>query len=166
MSLKGSRQKLKDWLAALIFVAVIIVFVMWDLLLNPQYVPLFLGVIIVALSFVAVMLSLPKLRRRLIEGAVAYHVRSEELGGWLHRYRRVAVAAIATMALIFPIATKLLPSQYIPYFVLALVIVNLVAGSILIGGLARVSGKTVLLVLAVLLPFVMGIVMGLLFGHS
>jgi peptidoglycan/LPS O-acetylase OafA/YrhL len=154
------QQKRREWLGALILVSVIIVFVAWSLLLNPQYGPLFLAVAIGALVFVAVMSLLPKLRRRFIERVVANHVRDEERGRWLYRYRKVAIAVIAVMALIFPIAMSLLPSQYIAYFAVAIVIVNLVAGTVLIAGLASSTAKKI--VLFVFLLFLMGIIASLL----
>ena len=81
MGFKGLRLKRGEWLGVLLFVGAIVVCVVWSLLLNPQYFPLFLAVALGALGFVAVMFLLPKLRRRFIEGVVAHHVRSEELGG-------------------------------------------------------------------------------------
>ena len=160
MGLRDLWQKRREWLGVLIFVGVIIVCVAWSLLLNPQHVPLFLAVAIGALGFVAVMALLPKLRRRFIERVVAYHVKDEERGGWLYRYRKVAIAVIVVMALIFPIATRLLPPQYIAYFALTIVIVNLVAGSVLIAGLASSTAKK--MVLFVFLLFLMGIATSLL----
>lgn len=141
MDLIDLRQKRREWLGVLVFVGVIIVCVAWSLLLNPQYAPLFLAVTIAALGFVAVMALLPKLRRRFIERVIAHHVKNEESGRWLYRYRKVAIAAIAVMALIFPIATRLLPSQYTAYFAVTIVIVNLVAGTVLIAGLASSTAK-------------------------
>lgn len=125
------------WIATLILLSISL-YTAWYLQLNPQHIPLFLTTTIIAIGFVVVMALLPKYRQRLVNGILEYDAKGKERGGWLYRYQKVAVAAIAMMALIFPIATKLLASQYIPYFVLALVIVNLVAGSVLIGGLVRV----------------------------
>ncbi len=160
MDLIDLRQKRREWLGVLIFVGVIIVCVAWSLLLNPQYTPLFLAVTIGALGFVAVMALLPKLRRRFIEKVVAPHIKDEESGRCLYRYRKVAIAAITVTALIFPIATRLLPSQYTAYFAVTIVIVNLVAGTVLIAGLATSTAKK--LVLFVFLLFLMGIVTSLL----
>lgn len=160
MGLRELWQEHGEWLGALLFVGLIIVCVAWSLLLNPRYTPLFLGVTIGALGFVAVMVLLPKLRRRFIEKVVAYHVGREERGRWLYQYRKVAIAVIAVMALIFPIITRLLSSQYISYFVITIVIVNLVAGSVLIAGLPSSTAKK--LVLLIFLFFLMGIATNLL----
>lgn len=138
-----------------VFIFVGVIIVAWSLLLNPQYVPLFLAVTIGASGFIAVMVLLPNLRRRFIERVVAYHVGVEERGGWLYRYRKVAVAVIAATALIFPIAASFIPSQHISYLALTVVIVNLVAGSVLIAGLSRTAKKIVLLVFFL---FLMGII--------
>ena len=113
-----------------------------------------------ALGFVAVMFLPPKLRRRFIEGVVAHHVRSEELGGRLYRYRKVAVAVIAATALIFPIAASLIPSQYMSYLTFTIVILNLVAGSVLIAGLPSKTARRA--VLLVFLLFLIGVAVGLL----
>jgi len=149
VGLRDLWQKRREWLGALIFVGVIIVCVAWSLLLNPQHVPLFLAVAIGALGFVAVMALLPKLRRRFIERVVAYHVKDEERRGWLYRYRKVAIAVIVVMALIFPIATRLLPSQYVPLYVIAFLLINLTSGAILIAGMLKTMGKWVLLLMAI-----------------
>jgi len=139
-------QKYKEWLAVLIFASMLVVCTTWNLLLNHQQIPVFLTATIVALGFVGTMILLPKYRQQLVKRIVAYHARSKEQRG-LYRYYRLALVITTTGILIFPIATTVLPSQYIPYFVLTFLIVQLTAGSVVIVGFLKTAGKWGYLVL-------------------
>jgi hypothetical protein len=155
----ADRYKPREWLGALIFVGLILVFVVWTLFLNPQYVPLFVAIAIVALGFVAVMALMPKLRQQLIKKAIDHQIKNQEQERGLYRYRKTAIIAIAIMIAVFPVATSLLP-QYTAYIVITLVIVNLAAGTVLIAGLtSSISKKMTLLIV---LFFLIGIVASML----
>lgn len=103
--------------------AVLALYTTWYLLLNQQQIPVFLTATIVALGFVGIMILLPKYRQQLVKRIVAYHARSKEQRG-LYRYQKLALVITTTGILIFPIATALLPSQYIPYFAVTFLIVQ------------------------------------------
>lgn len=126
--------------------AVLALYTTWYLLLNQQQIPVFLTATIVALGFVGTMILLPKYRQQLVKRIVAYHARSKEQRG-LYRYQKLAIVITTTGILIFPIATALLPSQYIPYFAVTFLIVQLTAGSVVIAGLLKTAGKWGYLVL-------------------
>ncbi len=143
-------QKFKEWLAVLIFISMLVGCTTWYFLLNQQQIPVFLTAIIVALGFVGIMILLPKYRQQLVKRIVAYHARSKERGGWFYRYQKLALVITATGILIFPIAMALLPSQYIPYFALTFLIVQLTAGSVVIAGFLKTAGKWGYLVLLAL----------------
>ena len=142
-------QKCREEISALILVSVIIAFVALTLFLSPQYTPLFLGIAIVALGFVAVMTLRPNLRRRLIESVSSHQVSNNEQELGLSRYRMMAIFAIAGMIAIFPVALRLFP-QYTTYLVVAVIIVNLVAGTVLIAGLASSASKKIALLIVLL----------------
>jgi hypothetical protein len=148
--LSGLWRKYKDWFAALVFMIVITGYSVWYLHLNPQHVPLFLTTIIVALGFVAVMALLPKYRRRFAEKIVAYHDKEKSLGA-LYRYKNVALALILINSLIFSVLWqyKLIPSQYVPLYAIAFLLINLTSGAILIAGMLKTMGKWVLLLMAI-----------------
>jgi cytochrome b561 len=139
-------QKYKEWLAVLIFMSMLVVCTTWYLLLNQQQIPVFLTATIVALGFVGIMILLPKYRQQLVKRIVAYHARSKEQRG-LYRYQKLALAITTTCILIYSIAMALLPSQYIPYFVVTFLIVLLTAGSVVIAGFLKTAGKWGYLVL-------------------
>ena len=151
-------QKRREEISALILVSVIIAFVALTLFLSPQYTPLFLGIAIVALGFVAVMTLKPKLRQQLIKKAMDQQINHAQDRG-LYRYRKMAIASIAIMIAVFPVTIRLLP-QYTAYIVVTLIIVHLVAGTVLIAGLASSIGKK--MILLVILLFLIGIVASLL----
>ena len=85
--------------------------------LNPQHVPLFLTTTIIGLGFVAVMALLPKYKKRLVKGILAYHARGKELEGWLYRYQKLAFILIFICTLTLPALWqyRLVPIQYIPF---------------------------------------------------
>ena len=139
-------QKYKEWLAVLIFMSMLVGCTTWYLLLNHQQIPVFLTATIIALGFVGTMTLLPKYRQQLVKRIVAYHARSKEQRG-LYRYQKLALVITTTSILIFPIALTLLPSQYIPYFALTFLIVQLTAGSVVIAGLLKTAGTWGYLVL-------------------
>jgi hypothetical protein len=139
-------QKYKEWLAVLIFMSMLVVCTTWHLLLNQQQIPVFLTATIVALGFVGIMILLPKYRQQLVKRIVAYDARSKEQRG-LYRYQKLALAITTTCILIYSIAMALLPSQYIPYFVVTFLIVLLTAGSVVIAGFLKTAGKWGYLVL-------------------
>ena len=143
-------QKFKEWLAVPIFISMLVGCTTWCFLLNQQQIPVFLTAIIVALGFVGIMILLPEYRQQLVERIVAYHARGKEQGGWFYRYRKLALVITTTGILIFPIALTLLPSQYIPYFALTFLIVQLTAGSVVIAGFLKTAGKWGYLVLLAL----------------
>jgi len=142
-------QKYKGWLAVLIFMSMLIGCTTWNLLLNQQQIPVFLTATIVALGFVGTMILLPKYRQQLVKRIVAYDARSKEQRG-LYRYQKLALALTTTSILIFPIATTVLASQYISYFVLTFLIVQFTAGPIVIAGFLKTAGKWGYLVLLAL----------------
>ena len=159
MSIKATdRYKRREWLGALVFVGLILVSVAWTLFFNPQYVPLFVTIAIVALGFVAVMTLKPKLRQQLIKKAMDQQINHAQDRG-LYRYRKMAIASIAIMIAVFPVAIRLFP-QYTAYVVVTLIIVHLVVGTVLIAGLASSIGKK--MILLVILLFLIGIVASLL----
>jgi len=139
-------QKYKEWLAVLIFMSMLVGCTTWYLLLNQQQIPIFLTATIVALGFVGTMILLPKYRQQLVKRIVAYDARSKEQRG-LYRYQKLALVITTTCILIYPIATALLPSQHIPYFVVTFLIVLLTAGSVVIAGFLKTAGKWGYLVL-------------------
>jgi len=139
-------QKYKEWLAVLIFMSMLVGCTTWHLLLNQQQIPVFLTATIVALGFVGIMILLPKYRQQLVKRIVAYDARSKEQRG-LYRYQKLALAITTTCILIYSIAMALLPSQYIPYFVVTFLIVLLTAGSVVIAGFLKTAGKWGYLVL-------------------
>jgi hypothetical protein len=139
-------QKYKEWFAVLIFMSMLVGCTTWHLLLNQQQIPVFLTATIVALGFVGIMILLPKYRQQLVKRIVAYDARSKEQRG-LYRYQKLALAITTTCILIYSIAMALLPSQYIPYFVVTFLIVLLTAGSVVIAGFLKTAGKWGYLVL-------------------
>jgi len=139
-------QKYKEWLAVLIFMSTLIGCTTWYFLLNQQQIPIFLTATIIALGFVGTMILLPKYRQQLVKRIVAYHARSKEQRG-LYRYQKLALVITTTCILIYSIAMALLPSQYIPYFVVTFLIVLLTAGSVVIAGFLKTAGKWGYLVL-------------------
>jgi DMSO reductase anchor subunit len=161
MSLENSSLK-KQWLASLIFVVMIIGYTIWHLLLNPQYVPLFLIVIATALGFVAIMVLLPEYRQRLIKGILAQDSRGKERDKWLPLYQKTAVIIIVMTILVYPIAVTFLPPQYLLYFPLAFLIVTLAAGSILIAALLKTARKWGYLILIILIVVA---IIAILAGH-
>lgn len=158
MSQTNSGQKRGEWLGTLIFVGVIIAFVAWTLFVNPHYTPIFVTIAIIALGFVAVMALKPKLRQQLTKKAMDHQINQAQERGF-YRYRKMAIASIAIMIAVFPVATNLLP-QYTAHVVVALIIVHLVAGTVLIAGLTSSIGKKMILLVIVL--FLIGIVASLL----
>ena len=142
-------QKYKEWFAVLIFMSMLVGCTTWHLLLNQQQIPVFLTATIVALGFVGIMILLPKYRQQLVKRIVAYDARSKEQRG-LYRYQKLALALTTTSILIFPIATTVLASQYISYFVLTFLIVQFTAGPIVIAGFLKTAGKWGYLVLLAL----------------
>lgn len=120
-------QRRKDWFYVLIMIAIIAVYTVWRLHLNPQHIPLFLTTTIIALGFVVVMALLPKYRRRLVKGLLAYNTRQKELGGWLYRYRRIALVLFFIIILTFPLLLQFqfIPSSYMPWAVLTFFYHNL-----------------------------------------
>jgi len=139
-------QKYKEWLGVLIFMSMLVGCTTWYLLLNHQQIPVFLTATIVALGFVGTMILLPKYRQQLVKRIVAYDARSKEQRG-LYRYQKLALVITTTCILIYSIAMALLPSQYIPYFVVTFLIVLLTAGSVVIAGFLKTAGKWGYLVL-------------------
>ena len=146
-------QRRKDWFYVLIMIAIIAVYTVWRLHLNPQHIPLFLTTTIIALGFVVVMALLPKYRRRLVKGLLAYNTRQKELGGWLYRYRRIALVLFFIIILTFPLLLQyqFIPSSYMPWAVLTFFIIILALGAIQIAGLLRAAGWWGLLLIAILI---------------
>jgi hypothetical protein len=124
----------------------------WFLYLNPRHIHLFLVTIGIAIGFVVAMALLPKYRQRLVKGALEYDAKGKERGGWVYRYQKVATALILISALTLPIIWiyQLIPSSYMSWFALSLIIVISVSGSILIAGLLRAAGKWGLLLLSII----------------
>jgi hypothetical protein len=156
-------QKYKEWLAVLIFMSMLVGCTTWHLLLNQQQIPVFLTATIVALGFVGIMILLPKYRQQLVKRIVAYDARSKEQRG-LYRYQKLALAITTTCILIYSIAMALLPSQYIPYFVITFLIVLLTAGSVVIAGFLKTAGKWGYLVL--LAPVIISVIAVLIYHFS
>lgn len=146
-------RRYRDWFAVLVFVSVLTGYTLWYLHLNPQHVPLFLTSTMIALGFVAVMALLPRHRQRLVKGILAYHARGKEVGGWPYRYRKAALILSIICTLTLPIVSQygLIPSQYMPFFVLTLFTVILASGAVLIGWLFKIAGKWGLLLIAVVI---------------
>ena len=101
----------------------------------------------------------PKLRQQLIKKAADHQIKNQEQERGLYRYRKMAIASIAIMIAVFPVAIGLFP-QYTVYVVVTLIIVNLVGGTVLIAGLTSSIGKKMMLL--VILLFLAGIVASLL----
>lgn len=95
------------------------------------------------------MALLPEYRQRLVKRILEYDAISRERGGRLYHYEKAATAVMIICILIFPIATGLLPSQYLPYFVLTFVIVFLAAWAVQIVALLKSSRKWALLLIAI-----------------
>ena len=152
MGLRDLWRKYKDWFAVFIFISVLTGYTMWYLHLNPQHIPLFLTTTIIALGFAVVMALLPKYRQRLVKGILEYHVKSKELGGWLYRCQKIALVLFFLIVLAYPIVWEhqLVPTQYMPFFVLTFFVVVVALGIIQIAGLLKVAGKWGLLVIAIL----------------
>ncbi|UCE96022.1 MAG: hypothetical protein JSV51_10090 [Candidatus Bathyarchaeota archaeon] len=145
-------QKCKDWIYALIVIAIIAVCTVWHLHHTPQHIPLFLTTTIIALGFIVVMALLPKIRQRLVKGLLAFNTRQEELGGWLYRYRRIALVLFFIIILTFPLLLQyqFIPPSYMPWAVLTFFIIILALGAIQIAGLLRAAGWWGLLLIATL----------------
>jgi len=143
------RPRKRYWIAILIVLSISL-YTAWHLQLNPQHIPLFLATTIVAIGFVVVMALLPKYRRRFAEKIVAYHDKEKSLGA-LYRYKNVALALILINSLIFSVLWqyKLIPSQYVPLYAIAFLLINLTSGAILIAGMLKTMGKWVLLLIAI-----------------
>ncbi len=152
MGLRHFWRKYKDWFAVFICISVLAGYTVWYLHLNPQHIPLFLTTTIIALGFVAVMALLPKHRRRLVNGILEYHVKGKELGGWLYRYQKIALVLFFLIVFAYPIVweQQLVPSQYIPFFVLTFFVIAVALGVVQIAGLLKVAGKWGLLLIAIL----------------
>ncbi|MFQ5621592.1 MAG: hypothetical protein ACE5FT_07190 [Candidatus Nanoarchaeia archaeon] len=152
MNLGNLWQKHKDWIYVFMVIAIITVYTVWRLYLNPQHIPLLLTTTIIALGFVAVMALLPKYRRRLVKAILGYNTRQKELGGWLYRYQKFALALLFAIILTFPLLLQyqFIPSQFMPWAVLAFFIVILALGAIQIAGLLRAAGWWGLLLIAII----------------
>lgn len=137
------------WVAILIFLGICI-YTVWYLQVNPQNIPLFLAIGVVAVGFVVLMALLPKYRRRFLEAIMAYHAKEKGLGA-LYRYKNMALALILINSLIFSVLWQyqLIPSQYIPMYAISFLIINLTSSTILIVGLLKTIGKWVLLLIAI-----------------
>jgi len=137
------------WIAILIVLSVS-VYTVWYLQFNPQHIPLFLATTIIAIGFVVAMALLPKYRKHFVEKIMAYHDKEKSLGA-LYRYKNVALALIIINSLIFSILWqyKIIPSQYIPLYAIAFLLINLTSGAILIAGMLKTMGKWVLLLMAI-----------------
>lgn len=138
------------WIAILVVLSVSL-YTAWYLQLNPQRLPLFLVTITVAIGFVVLMALLPEYRRRLAERIAVYHAKERESLGRLYRYRNVALAVILINSLVFPLLWQyqLIPSQYMPLYVITFLIINVASGAILAVGLLKTMGKWVLLLVAI-----------------
>lgn len=152
MNLRNLWQKYKNLIYVFMVIVIITVYTAWRLYLNPQHIPLFLTTTIIALGFVAVMALLPKYRRRLVKAILAYNSRQKEMGGWLYRYRRIALVLFFIIILTFPLFLQyqFIPSQFMPWAVLTFFIVILALGAIQIAGLLRAAGWWGLLLIAIL----------------
>lgn len=130
----------------------VIAYAIWFFYYEPQHIPLFLGITIVALSFVAVMAALRNHRQRLIRKILAYHAKEKSLGA-LYRCRTVALALIIMNSIIFSIVLRyqLVPLQYMPFYTLAFVVITLASGILLIAALLKTAGKWGLLFVAILI---------------
>lgn len=151
VGLRDLWRKYKDWFAVLVFISVLIGYTIWYLHLNPQHIHLFLTTAIISLGFVVVMALLPKYRQRLVKGILEYHAKGKERGGWLYRYQKVAIALVLISTLTLPIIWRyqLIPSQYIPFYAITFLIINLTSGAILIAGMLKTIGKWVLLLIGI-----------------
>jgi len=96
------------------------------------------------------MALLPKYRRRFAEKIAVYHAKEKSLGR-LYRYRNVALALILINTLVFSVLWQyqLIPSQYIPFYAITFLIINITSGAILIVGLLKTMGKWILLLIAI-----------------
>lgn len=142
-----------EWyLMAILIILGMLAYIMWNLSLNPQYVLVFLTTTIIALGFVVLMALLPKYRRRIINRALEYQAREREMGKEFYRYYKMALVVIILCALILPVVLQyqLIFSHYLPLFVFAFFIVNLVAGVIFIAGFLKARGKWRLLLVFII----------------
>jgi hypothetical protein len=149
-------HKYKGWLAILIFMCVFIGYTIEYLLFNPQHVPFFFTIIIIALSFITIMTLLsPQYMQRLVEGILAYHAKGKERG-WLYRYQKIAFILIfaCTFSIIIVSQHQLIPMQYMPLFVIASLTIILTSGAVLIAGLIKFAGKWGLLLIAIVAAIV------------
>lgn len=135
------KRDYRGRLTAYAFAVVVIALSILYLLLNPQHFILFLAVTTAALVFVVAMFFLPRYRERLVRGILAYQTKSREVGGWSLRYWKAAVAIVAIETMLFPFVVPLVSQQYLPYFVLVFLAVLLTAGSVVIAGFLRTTGK-------------------------
>ena len=144
------KQPRKWYWIAILVVLSISLYTAWYLQLHPQHIPLFLATTIVAMGFVVVMALLPKYRRRFAEKIMAYHAKEKSLGRPYH-YKNVALALIIINSLVFSVLWQyqLIPSQYVPFYAITFLIINLASGAILIVGLLKTIGKWVLLLMAI-----------------
>ncbi len=137
------------WIAILVVLGISL-YTTWYLQLHPQHISLFLATTIVAVGFVVVMALLPKYRRRFAEKIMAYHAKEKSLGR-LYHYKNVALALILINSLVFSVLWlyQLIPSQYVPFYAITFLIINLTSGAILIVGLLKTIGKWVLLLMVI-----------------
>lgn len=169
MNLRDLWRKYKDWFAVLVFTSVLAVCIILYLHLNPQHVPHFLTITIIAMGFVVVMALLPKYRRRLVKRVIEYRVKEKVIGRELYRYYRVALLVIIICALVFPVVLhyQLIASEYMPLFVLTFCVVNFAAGVIFVVGFLKAGGKWGVLLIAVIFASVLlGILIGWLTKHG
>ncbi len=151
LGLRGLWHNCKYWFVIIAIIGLLTIYTFWYLYFEPQHIPLFLATTIVALSFVTVMALLPKYRQRFVERILAYHAKEKKLGA-LYRYQKVALVSIIINTLIFSIIWRyqIIPTQYMPFYVLTFLIVVLASGTILTVGMLRTAGKWGVLLIAIL----------------
>ncbi len=152
MSLRALWLKYKDRIYVLIVIGIITIYSYWYLSLNPQYVSSFWVAPTIALILVALLAFMPEIRKRLVNGILAYHNRQKEMKGWPYRYQKTALLLFFIIILTLPLLAQyqFIPSQYMPWVVLAFFILILGLGAIQIVTLIRGAGKWGLFLIAIL----------------
>jgi len=137
----SSWQKYKEWLAVFVLIILMTIFTVWYFFLNPPSLSFYLGVVVTAIGFIVIMTLQPKYRKRLIKRVSTQQTHPGKEDGRFYRYQKAALAIVIVSALLFPAVSSLVSSLYVPYFVLAFLIVVLTAGSVVIAGIVKTWGR-------------------------
>jgi len=144
-------KKDKNYVAMLLVVSLLTIYILWYLQLNPQQLLIFSVAPLVALILVAVLVLKPEYGERLFKATLTYDAKRKELGVWL-RYQKITLVLFFIIVLAFPIIWQhqLVPTQYMAFFVLAFLFGVVALGVLQIVVVIKAGGKWGLLFIVVL----------------